>query len=249
MTAPLSIALLGAGIFARDAHCPALAALASAGSIRIAAIWSRSSASTSALSALYTESGVSPEPRELHGDDGLDTVMNDQSIAAVILAVPISSLGPLSLRALRAGKHVLSEKPLASSGPEAAQLLLDARTAVAAAAAAGSDPLMYCVAENFRCERAVVAAGELVTSGALGTLIGAELVAHVVMKEGSKYAKGWRMVSDVTQSHIAGQILDGGVHYVAGLRVVCGSDIKRVSALARKHTAHLPDIDSVHACT
>lgn len=52
-----------------------------------------------------------------------DDIVDDPEIEAVLIATPISTHYALALRALRAGKHVFVEKPLASSSWEADALL------------------------------------------------------------------------------------------------------------------------------
>ena len=52
-----------------------------------------------------------------------DDLVDDQSIDAVLIATPISTHFDLASRALRAGKHVFVEKPLASSAAEAGELV------------------------------------------------------------------------------------------------------------------------------
>jgi predicted dehydrogenase len=46
----------------------------------------------------------------------------DPAVDAVVIATPVSSHAPLALEALRAGKHVLVEKPLASTVDDASRL-------------------------------------------------------------------------------------------------------------------------------
>jgi predicted dehydrogenase len=61
-----------------------------------------------------------PAPRQTtHFGD----VLADDRIEAVVLATPVSTHYRLALDALRAGKHVFVEKPLASSASEAAELV------------------------------------------------------------------------------------------------------------------------------
>ena len=54
-------------------------------------------------------------------------IIGDRSIDAVIIATPVSTHFELALAALRAGKHVLVEKPLAASAAEATRLVDEAR--------------------------------------------------------------------------------------------------------------------------
>ena len=50
-------------------------------------------------------------------------VLADDSIEAVVIATPVSRHHPMAAAALRAGKHVFVEKPLAASSEEAADLI------------------------------------------------------------------------------------------------------------------------------
>ncbi len=52
----------------------------------------------------------------------VDEVLQDRSIQAIYLATPVSTHFELASRALEAGKHVLVEKPLASSAEQAERL-------------------------------------------------------------------------------------------------------------------------------
>jgi predicted dehydrogenase len=58
----------------------------------------------------------------------LDRVMEDPDIDAVSIATPVRTHAPLALRALRAGKHVLVEKPMAASVAEAEELAREAES-------------------------------------------------------------------------------------------------------------------------
>lgn len=66
------------------------------------------------VSARYPATKVSTDYRDL---------LNDSSIDAVAIATPVSSHFELGMAALRAGKHVLVEKPLAMSVAEGAALV------------------------------------------------------------------------------------------------------------------------------
>jgi predicted dehydrogenase len=52
-----------------------------------------------------------------------EDLLEDRSIEAVVLCTPVSTHYSLALRALRAGKHVFVEKPIASSSAEASELV------------------------------------------------------------------------------------------------------------------------------
>lgn len=60
--------------------------------------------------------------------DDVERVLGDPDIDAVSIATPVRTHAALALRALRAGKHVLVEKPMASSVAEAEELVREAET-------------------------------------------------------------------------------------------------------------------------
>lgn len=233
---PVRLALIGAGIFAREAHQPALLPHLRSNAAVVTAVWSRSPASASALASSYASQipALHPPPDPVHGDDALAALLARPDVDAVILAVPIPRLPEIALRALRAGKHVLSEKPLAPD-------LRSGTDALNAWAAIGDARPMYCVAENFRLEGAVLRVREAVKE--LGGVLSIEISAHNVMKKGSKYAFGWRVDGNGGQF---GQMMDSGVHYIAAMRLIVGSDVARVAARTQRCSSHLPGIDTAH---
>src|SRR5215470_566375 len=101
--APIRIALLGSGIFAHEAHAPALRQLAE--DFEVAAIYSRSSEHAAALAVTF------PGPVALYTD--LSELLAREDIEAVDSVLPIAAQPAAVEAALRAGKHVISEKPAA----------------------------------------------------------------------------------------------------------------------------------------
>lgn len=55
-----------------------------------------------------------------------DELINDSEVEAVIIATPVSTHFELAMAALKAGKHVLVEKPMASTAAQAQQLIEEA---------------------------------------------------------------------------------------------------------------------------
>jgi len=121
----IGIAILGAGIFPREGkhkavckfddtdppseHMPAIQAC---DSLSLKAIYSRSEASATALAKsadvdAYFDSPKSPSK-------SLDDLLQRKDIHAVIIALPILVQPAIIKKALSAGKHVLSEKPIAT---------------------------------------------------------------------------------------------------------------------------------------
>ena len=100
---PVRLGMIGAGLFARDAHVPALYSLDD--DFVIAAVYSRTADSADKLNALL------PEPADVYTD--LDALLARDDIDAVDVLLPITLQPAIIQKALAAGKHVLSEKPVA----------------------------------------------------------------------------------------------------------------------------------------
>lgn len=87
-------------------------------------------------------------------------LINDPTIDAIIIATPVSTHFELALAALRAGKHVLVEKPLASTSEQAQQLIDEAK----------SRDLVLMVDHTFVYTDAVRKMRELIAKGELGEI-------------------------------------------------------------------------------
>ena len=112
MTGPVRIALIGCGRIAQVAHLPALE---KADGVELVAVSDPSQTVAIAIARRY-------DVRAAYSD--VTTVWNDPSIEAVLIAAPDRFHFDLTSAALRAGKHVLVEKPLAST-TEQAEALVD----------------------------------------------------------------------------------------------------------------------------
>jgi predicted dehydrogenase len=87
-------------------------------------------------------------------------MINDPEIDAVVIATPVSSHFELALAALQAGKHVLVEKPLASTSDQARRLVDEAT----------SRKLVLQVDHTFVYTDAVRKIREMISSGQLGEI-------------------------------------------------------------------------------
>src|SRR5690349_19041548 len=87
-------------------------------------------------------------------------LINDPAIDAVVIATPVSTHFDLASAALRAGKHVLVEKPLAAKSDHARQLIDEA----------ARRNLVLLVDHTFVYTDAVRKTRELIATGALGDI-------------------------------------------------------------------------------
>lgn len=118
---PLNIAMLGTGRIADGQLAPAINA---ANGVRLWSVLSRDS--ERAKKFAIDHNAAAPEPA--HSD--LDALLADDALDAVLIATPDKLHLQQALAAARAGKHVFTEKPMATESE-------DARTMVDACAKAG----------------------------------------------------------------------------------------------------------------
>jgi predicted dehydrogenase len=90
----------------------------------------------------------------------IDQVLRDPAVDAVAIATPVSTHYELAARALRAGKHVFVEKPLAGSSAEALELVELAR----------ARGLVLMPGHTFLYSPPVETIGRLIESGELGDI-------------------------------------------------------------------------------
>jgi predicted dehydrogenase len=152
--------------------------------------------------------------------DPVDAVLADPEIAAVDLELPHDQHLEMASRALRAGKHVLLEKPLAPSEREC--LAIDAL--------AKANAVIIGVAENTPFIDAYVAASRLVRDRALGA---PRLIRTLI--SGSSFLKFSNTGHWKTKvAHcIGGGIYDAGPHSFFLLRWLFG-DSSHVQAVANR---------------
>jgi predicted dehydrogenase len=151
-------------------------AVQAASSLTLKAIYSRSLKSAKSLAE--TVSNV-----DLYSDDSgsgksLDDLLARPDIQAVTIALPILNQPVYVRKALLAGKHVLSEKPIAENMKDAIELLLWYRKEV------DSKTVFWSVAENYRFLNNFNQAAE--ERKKMGRLLGFK-VEYYSMLEGGKY--------------------------------------------------------------
>ena len=224
MSNPIRLALIGTGIFARDAHLPTLQALDDA--FEIAALCSRRRESAEALAH---ELGA---PVDITTD--LDALLARDDIDAVDVVVPIHTLPSVVEQALAAGKHVISEKPVAPDVATGRRLLaLYARHA----------DQVWMVGENWRYDHVMAGAAEIIRRGDIGRPLLLDWALRIDFSPRNKYFSTiWRR----DNLFPGGLLMDGGVHYAAGLRMLLG-EVSSVSAVAAQHSPDLPPVDTLSA--
>ncbi|WVW85706.1 hypothetical protein I302_107744 [Kwoniella bestiolae CBS 10118] len=240
MPAPTpNIAILGSGTFAKASYLPALLSLHPT-TLNFHSIWSRSPESAqSLLSVAQESSSISPELKS--GDEGLESILANPEIDGVLIVLPITSQPDLVIRCLKAGKHVMSEKPLAKVVDDARVLIQRYEREYK------TKGLIWRVAENYSHEPILREAGELISNTPeLGPILFWNLNMQGYIEDGSKYQKTtWRTIPD----YQGGFLLDGGVHWTALLRVVLPTSARPSSLISFSslHRTHLLPHDTLQA--
>ncbi|GAB7347151.1 hypothetical protein MBLNU459_g3270t1 [Dothideomycetes sp. NU459] len=208
--------------------------------VSLKAIYSRSLASAESVRTSLPPAHASIELYSAEGNgNSYGDLLARRDIDAVIIALPIPAQPAFVKQALLAGKHVLSEKPIAKDMATAHELLAWYRSGVVEESGA-----TWSVAENFRFLARFRHGAAAVQT--LGPVLGFRLRMHALVKPGSKYYEtAWRKTPD----YQGGFLLDGGVHFIAGIRQLLGPEARmaRVSAYTAQLQEHLPPIDTVNA--
>ncbi|XP_030526666.1 uncharacterized protein YMR315W [Rhodamnia argentea] len=222
------IAILGAGIFVRTQYLPRLAEVSQL--VLVKSIWSRTQ--ESATGAVEIARKHFPEVECKWGDEGLDEIIRDDSIPAVAVVLAGQAQVDMSLRLLKAGKHVLQEKPAAASTTEIEMALSSYR----ALCASSPNKPIWAVAENYRFEPAFVECKKLLPD--IGEMMNVQVIVEGSMNSSNPYfSSSWR------RNFAGGFMLDMGVHFIAGLRMLVGCEITSVSATTTHVDLTLPPPD------
>ena len=195
--------IIGTGGFAGGAVAPAINALKAEG--RLVAVVSRDRGRADAFAAQ-------------HGADraytAYDDLLRDAAVHVIYISTPNAQHAEQAIAAARAGKHVLCEKPLALTVP-------DARRVVEAFARAG---LKLGTHFQTRHHTAFVETKRLLDERAIGDVI----MVQIEVSPGAAPLRGWR-----TDPSLAGlgAINNLAVHPYDLLRYLLGSEVREAVAL------------------
>ncbi|KAK7272022.1 hypothetical protein RJT34_28360 [Clitoria ternatea] len=227
---PPEIAIVGAGIFVKTQYLPRLSEISHL--FHLKAIWSRSQESATAAVEIARKHFPGVECK--FGDNGLDDIIRDPSITAVTVVLAGQNQVDISLRLLKAGKHVLQEKPAASCTSE----LENALSSYKSISADAPGQLIWSVAENYRFEPALVECKKLIAG--IGKMMSIQVIIEGSMNSSNPYfSSSWR------RNFTGGFILDMGVHFIAGLRMLVGCEVVSVSAMTSHVDLTLPPPDNI----
>ncbi len=147
------IGIIGGGMIAQIAHLPFYL---SDSRCRVAAVAEFRPSLVAALTGAVGNAAIVADH---------DALLKDSAIDAVVISMPRSATGPITLAALEAGKHVMTEKPMAHTVEQAERLV----------GAGRARDLIYAVGYMKRYDPGIEAArqafGSLLETQALGPLL------------------------------------------------------------------------------
>jgi len=170
--------------------------------------------SRSNLYGVVTRDLAKAAPLNTRAWTNLGEALSETAVHAVYVATPVFLHAPHTIQALRAGKHVLCEKPMAMNEAEARSML---RTASETGKTLG-------VAYYRRSYPKVQRAQELLDAGAIGTPVFAELSCHDWF-DGRDSSRAWLL--DPVKAG-GGPLFDIGSHRIDVLNFLFGQP-QRVS--------------------
>ena len=216
MTRPLKAGVIGVGL----AGGPHLEAIGRTGLAEAVAVAASSEASARRAAERWAVPGV-------HGD--WHALVQDPAIDVVHNCTPNHLHAEVAHAVLAAGKHLITEKPLAMNVADATALV----------AAAAETPLTTAFCHNYRSYAMVTEAHELIGAGAIGEVFHVHGVyLQDWLSDGA--VRNWRL--DPAQSGASTTFADLGTHWCDLAMHLSGRRIETVSAsIASRHGRPIDD--------
>ena len=161
------------------------------------AIYSRSEKSALDLATAANNTLKLATPPSIYHDGDpstdLDALLARSDIRAVIVVLPITTQPSIILKALAAGKHVLSEKPIAADVAGAIELIRKYESEYK------PKGLVWRVAENYETEPIYQRAAQAIQDDKIGKVLFFKArVTNYMDKDSKWYKTPWRTVPDVS---------------------------------------------------
>lgn len=220
----IGVAIIGSGSIATHRHAPEYAARPD---VRILAFADRVPERAETLARKYGAKAFS----------GYEEALALKGVDAVSVCTPNAFHAPITIAALEAGKHVLCEKPMATSDEEA-------RAMIAAAQKAGR---VLMIGHNQRLAPLHVKARQLIAEGGIGKILSFRTsFSHPGPESWSiEGATGWFF--DRKQAFV-GSMGDLGVHKADLIRFLLGEEIVEVAAFVEHLDKPMGDVDDNAVC-
>ncbi len=212
---PIRLGIIGSGLAVKLLHWPALKKLTDKYRVVVCCDVDPKAAQEVARLAEQdlNSSGcrVSTDYREVLAADDVE---------AVLLSLPIHLTSQFTLDAVRAGKHVITEKPLASNLEQGQELVETLR---------GFSDIKVEVAENYHYRNDFAKAKEWMAAGRIGQPFMVQMVSRFWTDPAIGFSTTpWRQ----DNQYRGGIFADAGVHQAAALREL-GGEIEQLQAFAK----------------
>lgn len=148
----------------------------------------------------------------IYNYDNFDSIAGNKSVDAVYVALPNSMHAEYTLRAAKAGKHVLCEKPMATSVAESESMI----------AACKSAGVKLMIAYRCQYEPIHLKAVSLIRSGAIGQMQGIESAFGFDIAPGE-----WRLEKKMSGG---GPLVDVGIYALNATRYLTGEEPQNFAA-------------------
>jgi predicted dehydrogenase len=227
MNGPVRLGIIGSGLAIEKLHWPAMQKLP--GKFQIVVACDIEEKKAQKVAHMAGEDLASPGCR---WTTNYREVLASEDVEAVLLSLPIHLNAQLILEAARAGKHVLSEKPLSSNLPQAVELVNTLK---------GFSNLVIEIAENYHYRTDYAKAKEWLAAGRIGSPFLVQMVTRFYSDTSHGFsATPWRW--DV--QYRGGIIADAGVHYAAGMREL-GGEVEQLQAFTRSVHPVMRGVDTM----
>lgn len=156
-------------------------------------------------------------------------VVNDPEIDIVSICTPNNAHAPIAIAALNAGKHVLCEKPIASTRK-------DAEAMAAAAAEAAKKGVISMNAYQYRRVPALVLAKKFIDEGSIGKILNVRCTYLQSWSADPSSPLSWRFQKDIAGAGTLGDIAS----HVIDIAQMLAGDIESVVSTVKTYITERP---------
>ncbi len=163
------------------------------------------------------------EEKGLAGFATLEALLSDKQVDIVLVATPNNFHKDFAIEAMKRGKHVICEKPVAMSSDELVEMMQVAK----------KYGVLFTIHQNRRMDKDYLIVKNILKEGILGKVFTVQS-----RVQGSRgVPKGWR------QYKVAGggMMLDWGVHLIDQVAMMLPGNIQTV--FAQMHSINCPEVD------
>lgn len=215
----IGFAIVGCGMISKF-HANAIAEIEDA---LLVGVYDPVPASMERASQLY---GVS-------GYESMDMLLADENVDVVCVCTPNGLHAPIALQILKAGKHVVIEKPMALTLADADAIIETAKKM----------NRCVCVISQLRFSPAVQAVKKAVEEGLFGKIVSASLSMKYWRDEAYFASSGWR---GTWKMDGGGALMNQGIHGVDLLQYLAGP-VRKLTAVCKTQTRPVEVEDSAVA--